>query len=830
MIVDPSGAFRPFIDELGDHAGWTDQHPETWEIQVAGEPARLAIFDGSWLGLRAALEPHCAGSGPPEPPVLIYAATSPPRPHHDVLMELVPSELRLRWDMDSQARACLRGRFSDPAIDEALAGGSASYDDVVRFLDQQPDRVSKLDAIFPHKSKDDILLAWLVDEGKDASIAQKGAVPELYQIAESRLGSKLSADTDLSSARQRLARYLLVGEFRLDLQSAAPASVSMIPEPPSPGHGQQLRDLVKRFRERHPDAYASRADQVQQELHLATAQLDPATLGRIDTFRFEERRLLDYCASLLTKGAYADAMALVVERSESFWVERDVQRKAQWELCRRVANLGLAIEAVRRARPASSSDPDALVARYAAPDGWHRVDSAQPALESWRTQLAEPPACEQAVALVLRAHEKLLHQLAERFSDSLASHGWTLTDTLHQTRIHPTLVEPKTGVVAYILVDALRFEMGAELARMLEGVEELQLQPAVCALPSITAVGMPALLPGAANDFAVVPHGSGLAARVDGVVVASAADREKHLRSRVPKVFVTQLDTLVGYKESHLTDAVKGKSLVLVQSTDIDAVGENISDLAARRAMIEVLGDITRAVSKLARAGVEHFVITADHGHLFGLRKSDDMKTDAPGGDTVALHRRCWAGRGGTTPAGTQRVPAAQLGYASDLEFVFPTGLGVLKAGGDLSFHHGGTSLQEMVIPVLSFRVPRDASRDEPTADVKVGLVNLPPRITNRMFVVGVQVTALHLFETEPVALRVVLLSSKGRQVGHAGMATGGRFDSSAGVIHIEPGKAAQLGLALTHDDEAELRIAAIDPDTSAVLAQSDLIPVDLQR
>ena len=32
-------------------------------------------------------------------------------------------------------------------------------------------------------------------------------------------------------------------------------------------------------------------------------------------------------------------------------------------------------------------------------------------------------------------------------------------------------------------------------------------------------------------------------------------------------------------------------------------------------------------------------------------------------------------------------------------------GSGVFKAGGDLAFHHGGPSLQEMVIPVVTVRM-----------------------------------------------------------------------------------------------------------------------------
>jgi len=50
------------------------------------------------------------------------------------------------------------------------------------------------------------------------------------------------------------------------------------------------------------------------------------------------------------------------------------------------------------------------------------------------------------------------------------------------------------------------------------------------------------------------------------------------------------------------------------------------------------------------------------------------MRIDKPGGSEVELHRRCWIGRGGGTPPGCIRVDASALGYASDLEFVFPVG------------------------------------------------------------------------------------------------------------------------------------------------------------
>src|SRR5262249_43348868 len=155
--------------------------------------------------------------------------------------------------------------------------------------------------------------------------------------------------------------------------------------------------------------------------------------------------------------------------------------------------------------------------------------------------------------------------------------------------------------------------------------------------------------------------------------------------------------------------------------------------------MDTIIGNLARAVKKLAHVGIANFVMTADHGHQFSIRKDEDMRTDNPRGETVDLHRRCWIGHGGTTPPAALRVTGADLGYDTALDFVFPTGLGVFKAGGGLSFHHGSFSMQELVIPVVRCCLP---ARDTqvPTGK-RVQLGGVPETLTNRTF--GVRVLAV---------------------------------------------------------------------------------------
>ena len=175
----------------------------------------------------------------------------------------------------------------------------------------------------------------------------------------------------------------------------------------------------------------------------------------------------------------------------------------------------------------------------------------------------------------------------------------------------------------------------------------------------------------------VVEQGGKLGARIDDSFLPDLAARKKFAAARVPKLVDVALDELLSLQPSKLAKKLEGAQVVIVRSQEIDHAGEAGFTFQARQVMDTVIDNLARAIRKLAAAGVEHAVVSADHGHLFFADDRDEsMRTDAPGGDTVELHRRCWIGRGGATPPGCVRVAASALGYASDLDFVFPAASG----------------------------------------------------------------------------------------------------------------------------------------------------------
>lgn len=575
-----------------------------------------------------------------------------------MLMELEKAGRTWKPELKQLAKNVLLQKYTLGVVDEILPfDRKVSYEDLARasagHSGAEPPSILK--SIFHDASGNDgFLSAWLVSDVRDSEIVGKDATRELTKLVKARLGLDLVADLSLSKLRAITLRYVLAGEFRLDLSCDAPMSLDGIRKPSTKLEESAVRDIARRLRTSHAAAYAELADLVEEELGLKNAKLPPDALGAIDTFRFEERAILCHAGDLIANGKYSEALALVEDREQSFWLDRDVGRRAQWEAARRMAELGRVAMDVSKEVSKTSGDAAVWLDAYVAPNrpgnGWFRLDQAQRRLEAWVATLDEEPA-ERPLSVVRRAHEDTCHAMAEGFTKALAKAGWTVPGAFHQTSIWSEVVADKPKPVAYFLVDAMRFEMGVELAERLPKTCEVSVRAAVSALPSITPIGMAALLPGASASFSVVEQGGKLGARIGNSFLPDLATRKKHAAARVPKLVDLALDELLSLQPSKLSKKLDGAQVVIVRSQEIDHAGETGFTFQARQVMDTVIDNLARALRKLAAAGIEHAVVSADHGHLFFANDRDEsMRTNAPGGNTVDLHRRCWIGRGGAPP------------------------------------------------------------------------------------------------------------------------------------------------------------------------------------
>ena len=829
---DPARAWQPWIQTA--HGGSSPGKETTAaQVTIGGRDAHLVVSVGSHYEVLQACEPLVSGPDPPR--LLVYV---PGEPYLEMLSPLRELECLggvkepYQRDLTQVARQAFQSAgLSESKIDELVNrdGLDFAYLDSISVGDGG---ASPLAPVFGSSRELDVIPSFLAEPERRAEAAAKGLLPEVARLASQGLGLALKAEADAEAMAQELARALLAAEFRRDLETDAPKEISLLPQPATDEQHERVTKVCGRLRYEFAVEYEELATRVQEELGLQHADIDPLKLGRIDTFPFEEERLLEACDALLLRGEARKALEIVDARATSFWtsVARHPDRHAAWRACGELATLALKAREAKTALKAAPDKPQEWLERYAGENGLHSLDRSFRRTRYRLKRMEDEAALDRAASYVFRLYEGVLESMTLGFTASLRRNGFAVPGTLSQVSVYAQRVAPISDTVGYFLVDSLRFEMGAELLEHLEGIgaTATRLEPAVASIPTITPIGMASVLPGAERSFTVTEDSGGVYGTVEGRSLRRASDRMDHAKSVVPSLVEMTLDQVIAeLSKRKLKSAIEGAKVVIVRSLEIDSAGESLQSGLAQRVMGTVLEDVRKGVLRLAAAGIRRFVITADHGHLFATRRGEDMRIDPPdGGKKVGLHRRCWIGRGGSTPSACIRVAGRDLGYDTDLDFVFPEGLGVFKGGGDLSYHHGGLSLQELIIPVLSFELVRAEPKGRRKPE-SVILEGVPDKITNRIFSFYVSPSQA---DVEPRSLRITAVAANDqRTVGQVIYGDIG-FEEASKLLRLENLDPVSVAMQLDDDDVEELRLIVADANTGLLLKDTEPIPVDLVR
>jgi hypothetical protein len=371
--------------------------------------------------------------------------------------------------------------------------------------------------------------------------------------------------------------------------------------------------------------------------------------------------------------------------------------------------------------------------------------------------------------LITRAEQRYNEvgsELAKHFIANFQKAKHPIKGLLRQRDVFEKQVKPLLGdgKVAYVWVDALRFEMARELCRLLRDDFELEIQPAIATIPTITEIGMAALLPKANESAKVVAVGGGkLALEIGGTVIKDRKDRVAFLKENAGvTVFDAKLEDLLPKPAKKIKDGIQNAQLILITSQEIDELCEADNVAQARLQIDGVLSHLRRGVRVLADHGIRSIVLVADHGHLFADEIGEDMKIEAPGGKVEDLHRRVWVGVGGVSEPSYLRTSLASLGVDSAFDIATPWTFAVFKSkGGARAYFHGGLSPQELIVPVVVLH-----STVKPSAastGIRWTLTPGTAKLTTRFF--SVQITGSEsessLFGFEPPKVRIELRANK---------------------------------------------------------------------
>ena len=264
-------------------------------------------------------------------------------------------------------------------------------------------------------------------------------------------------------------------------------------------------------------------------------------------------------------------------------------------------------------------------------------------------------------------------------------------------------------------------------------------------LPTITKVGMAALLPGAQLGLNAAESTTVL----DGQRTSSTEDRDKILKTyakgRAKAIKAEDFLNLTTSKEG--ADLTRDHDLIVIYHNRIDRIDrigdKRESEADTCQAVEDSFADLDMILRKIASLKGSQAVITADHGYLFQQEPVDaNDRAEFPAAKELSFKNRRFALGTGIQASGGQKVfTAGALGLAGDWEAVFPLGLDRFpRSGSGSRFVHGGTSLQEEVVPVI--RLKRE--RKDESRVVEAELLRVPAKITTGKLSFG-------LFQLEPV-------------------------------------------------------------------------------
>lgn len=479
--------------------------------------------------------------------------------------------------------------------------------------------------------------------------------------------------------------------------------------------------IASHLRDRHPVFYQRTADEIEDLLADEVDSAKAEDLGGIATFRFEEDKVLAAALNALQHSEWDRAASWAGPRTDeqtssaSFWLRSNPARLSTWQLVRDAAHLGRALAGAGDrlgGRPELDGGLEAALEAYVGRGA--AVDQAHRQLEQRRAALLYPQLPEFET---LRARLDEMRGAWQRWADAWGrdfntlcqSHGFLPTAPYQQRTLFDDVVRPLTqepGPTAYFMIDALRFEMGEELFRQLESTPATtaSIKPRLAELPTVTEVGMNVLAPLAKNGR-LTPVFSKDAGRVLGFQagefrVDNPETRRRAMHERVGGAQCSglPLEEVVARDVSSLKRSIAQARLVVVHSREIDTAGEHGLGPAV---FDQVLQKLKAAWRLLREAGVRRFVFTGDHGFLL---LDDSRKTVQAHGRRIDPQRRHVLTAVPADHSGEVRVGLADLGYEGATGYLmFPESIAVFDTGSrSSSFVHGGNSLQERVIPVLT--------------------------------------------------------------------------------------------------------------------------------
>jgi uncharacterized protein (TIGR02687 family) len=288
-----------------------------------------------------------------------------------------------------------------------------------------------------------------------------------------------------------------------------------------------------------------------------------------------------------------------------------------------------------------------------------------------------------------------------------------------------------------IISDAFRYECGVELNQrlMAENRFDSSIEHLVASIPSYTQLGMASLLP---NKEITFQSGSD-SVNIDGISSSGIAGRTKilELKSGVRSTAINAEDFMKMNSSTEGRDFAKQYDLIYIYHNRIDKVGD---DKTTENKVFEAVEDeivfIMDLVKKIANMNGTNMMITSDHGFVYQHNVVDesDFSYNSQEGKLWKENRRFIIGEDLKEDSSTKLFKGKDLNIKTEVDIVFPKAMNRFRIkGAGSKFVHGGTSLQEIIIPLVTVT----KKRKDTTSFVDIDIIKSTDKITTNILPVS---------------------------------------------------------------------------------------------
>ena len=544
---------------------------------------------------------------------------------------------------------------------------------------------------------------------------------------------------------QSLLYFLVATEITLSLGSETPSALRSLATT-APHKASHVAVFMTSWRDssQYQGSYAWHLGKADQELQLSQLleAVPSPQLSKVQTSEAAERILLSRTREVVTQDASQKALdeaeIIISGRKNSYWSTN----RAHYVAAYQAMFAALSFVKLKEEYPNGfhAFDPKSFVDLYT--KDLYRFDELY---RHYNQFLAIEGVAGTLATLTVRVEGLysgwFLPTLAAAWSlfieQSLLG-SWEIPGIVNQRDFYTRVVRPLLNSnpkprVAVIISDALRYEIGRELASQINRRDNIQadISALLSVLPSHTALGMAALLPHTSLDYD--QSGNVL---VDGKNAQGFANRQQILEAS-DAVALTAAEVKTQPREE-LRAKIGEASLVYIYHDRIDETGDNLkSEKETFRAVSETLQELDSIIGKVLNSlNCSVALVTADHGFVYSsgeLAETDRSELKILSGTPIIEKKRYVVGtalQSNDQYWRTNTTITAETKTSFDL--LMPRGINRFHFKGGARYFHGGAMLQEVIVPVVTCKRHRDkAAEATKTSKVDVILLSLLSNITS---------------------------------------------------------------------------------------------------